>query len=267
MNLGRLAAVILNRNLGKVCDSLVEDLKLRGVSEIFVVDASSSPSLRSKNATLTPQDSDIISKGLRINRGYNLGLGQALIESNADWILCLPVDTEIDAFHFEKLLLQLERYPKVVAVCPLEVNSPYLPLVPQSGLAIAWKIPEGPVFLRSDFVRDFQVGDRIRLFDDENFRGYLSFVELALRIYGNDSAFGISSLIQVHEREDYLLNFADLMKTEPLEINKYLLVWEGLTWLKEKYGLVDRWSFENMVRLVYEDFVSKNPRESEIAIY
>lgn len=267
MSLTRLSVVILNRNLGDVCDSLVADLKLRGVNDIFVVDASSSPSLRSKNATLTPKDPGIISKGLRINRGYNLGLGQAIANSKADWVLCLPVDTEIDAFHFEKLLVQLQQYPSVVAVCPLETNSPYLSLVPESGLGIAWKIPEGPIFLQSDFVRVFQEGDRVRIFDDENFRGYLSFVELALRIYGNNKAFGVSSLIQVHEREDYLLNFSDLMKTEPLEINKYLLVTEGISWLKEKYGLVDRWSFENMARLVFEDFVSKNPRESEIAIH
>lgn len=261
-----LSAVILNRNLGQVCDALVDELNLRGVNDIFVVDASSSPELRSQNATLMPQDFETITKGLRVNRGYNLGLSQALAESRSDWIFCLPVDTEIKNFEIERLFSQLQILDKVVAVCPLEETSPYLSLIPEAGLGIGWKFPEGPILLKSDFVRQFQFGSAVRLFDDENFRGYLSFVELALRIYGNDRAIAATSLIQVYEREDYLLNYADLMKTEPLEINKYLLKTEGLSWIREKYGMVDRWSFENIVRLVFEEYVSKNPDEAAIVI-
>ena len=255
-----ITVVIVNRNLGKVCDLLIENLTNFGINQFEVVDASSDINLRSKNATCIPVSEEITAKGLRINRGFNIGISAAIRNSNNSWILCLPVDTEIEKFELESLMSSLNDFPKVVAVLPLESNSAYLPLLKEEKVGLVWNISEGPILLKRDFVLKFQENEINSLFDDSNFRGYLSFIELALRIYGNDHGIFITKDLVFKEREDYLLNFSELLKTEPLEINKYLLISEGKKWLYEKYGFFDRWSLERLAQLSFNDFLNSNPK-------
>ena len=262
----RVSAVILNRNMGEICDNLRSTLNRHGINEVFVVDASTTKKLMSLNPEVVPKGRDVKKNGLRINRGYNLGLSYALRNSESEWVLCLPVDTEIKKIDLDSLLIHLDRFPKIQAIAPIEQNSPYTPLIPNSGIGLTWNVPEGPILLKSQFVRNFEFGNSVQLFDDKNFRGYLSFMELALKIYGNDSALAITNHIEILEREDYLLNFAELMKTEPMELNKTLLISEGKEWILHKYGLHSRWAFENMVRLLYENFLSVNPPLRKISI-
>ena len=49
------------------------------------------------------------------------------------------------------------------------------------------------------------------------------------------------------------------MKTESFSLNKQLLISEGQKWLFKKYGIFDRWAFEKIIRLLYEEFLKVNP--------
>ena len=56
------------------------------------------------------------------------------------------------------------------------------------------------------------------------------------------------------------------MKTESYSLNKRLLISEGKKWLFKKYGILDRWAFENIIRLLYEEFIKVNPKYKSIEI-
>ena len=56
------------------------------------------------------------------------------------------------------------------------------------------------------------------------------------------------------------------MKTESYTLNKQLLIKEGEIWLLQKYGLLDRWSFETILRLIFDEFLLRNPTYKEIAL-
>ena len=92
-------------------------------------------------------------------------------------------------------------------------------------------------------------------FDEENFRAYLSYKELAFRIYSANFAIGIYNGFIVAVKEELLLTYSELMKTESFSLNKQLLISEGQEWLFKKYGIFDRWSFETIIRLLYEEFL------------
>lgn len=261
----KYVAVILNRNLGRKCDDLRNELLEIGFSEIVIVDSSPDPILQSEYITIKANDANSIKRGLRINRGFNLGINYAVKNYNPDWILCLPVDSQIikiDLKNFEK---EAFLYPKIVAYSMINPNHPYLSLL-KSNIGLVWNIEEGPIFLKSSFLKNFEYKNKITLFDNHNFRSYLSFKEIALRIYGNDKSIGIYKSFLIEEREEYLLNFAELMKTESYSLNKELLIKEGEIWLRQKYGLFDRWSFETILRLIFDEFLLRNPDYKEIAL-
>jgi hypothetical protein len=254
----QISTVILNRNLGEVCDSLVLKLQSFGIDEQYVVDSSTSAELRSKFVNVDV-DERHIAHGLRINRGFNLGIAEALKRGNSTWILCLPIDSEILTFELDSLLSQVEKSTQVAAIVPLESTSPYLPFFGHEVIKLAWNVSEGPILINSDFARRFIKENTVELFDNENYRGYLAFCELALKAYANNYGILLTSLIAIKERDDYLLRYSELMKTESLDLSKKLYLTEGKEWLSQKYGLSDRWSFENLVRLTYEEFLKRNP--------
>lgn len=261
----KYVAVILNRNLGQKCDDLRNELLEIGFSEIVIVDSSPDQILQSEYITIKASDANSIKKGLRINRGFNLGIDYAIKNYDPNWILCLPVDSQIikiDLKNFEK---ETFFYPKIVAYPMISPNHPYLSLL-KRDIGLVWNIEEGPIFLQSRFLKDFEYKNKITIFDNQNFRSYLSFKELALRVYGNDKSIGIYKSFLIEEREEYLLNFAELMKTESYTLNKQLLIKEGEIWLLQKYGLLDRWSFETILRLIFDEFLLRNPTYKEIAL-
>ena len=69
--------IILNRNLGEVCDNLVERLNsflIEGKDQVIVVDSGSEPQLRSRFTSIGLSDELTHQQGLRFGRGMNLGL-------------------------------------------------------------------------------------------------------------------------------------------------------------------------------------------------
>lgn len=258
-------AIILNRNLGEVCDKLREELLNKGILDVIVVDSSTDRSLQSKFVTIGAIDQNALEYGYRINRGFNLGLSHALKNYEFDWIFCFPVDTEIIDLDLESFDVDSRQFPRIMAYSLLEKNDPYLPLI-KYKIGLVWNILEGPILLRYDLVSNYKDGEIVSLFDDNNFRAFLSFKELAFRIYSANFAVGIYKNFLVEEKEELLLTYSELMKTESFSLNKKLLISEGEKWLFKKYGIFDRWAFETAIRLLYEEFIRVNPEYKSIIL-
>jgi redox-regulated HSP33 family molecular chaperone len=258
-------AIILNRNLGEICDELREELLRKGIFDVIVVDSSTEQSLKSKFATIGAVDQNALDHGYRINRGFNLGLGYALKNYEFDWVFCFPVDTEIISLDLEAFDVDSEQFPKIMAYSLLEKEDPYLPLI-KNQVGLVWNILEGPILLKYELVSKYETDNIVTLFDNENFRTFMSYKEIAFRIYSANLAVGIYSKFLVAEREDLLLTYSELMKTESYSLNKRLLISEGEKWLFKKYGIFDRWAFETIIRLLYEEFIKVNPKYKSIEI-
>lgn len=259
----KYCAVILNRNLGNECDNLRQELLGLGFNSVVIVDSSTSTNLASSYVNVKATDMRTLQEGFRINRGFNQGITFALKNYQPDWIMCLPVDSKIEKIDLISFEQEADNYHKIVAYGFLSSKSSYYPLLTENT-GLVWNIEEGPIILQREFIEDFWIDDKVEIFDNENFRGYLSFKELALRIYGKNRAIGVSKHLLVEEREEFLMNFSELMKTESFSKNKELLVLEGEKWLKRKYGLANRWEFENIVRLLYSEFIMRNPKYNKL---
>jgi hypothetical protein len=221
--------------------------------------------LQSKFVTIGAIDQDTLEHGYRINRGFNLGLSYAIENYEFDWIFCIPVDTEIIELDLKAFDVDSKQFPKIVAYTLPERNNPYLPLM-QNRISLVWNILEGPIALSYELISKYKINNVVSLFDHNNFRAFLSYKELALRIYAANFAVGIYNKFLVAEREELLLTYSELMKTESFSLNKQLLISEGEKWLFKKYGIFDRWAFENIIRLLYEEFLKVNPEYKSIEI-
>ena len=258
-------AIILNRNLGKICDELREQLLSKGIFDVIVVDSSTDHLLQSKFVTIGAIDQNALEHGYRINRGFNLGLSYALKNYEFDWIFCFPVDTEIINLDLEAFDVDSKQFPKIMAYSLPEKNDPYLPLI-KNKVGLVWNILEGPILLKYELVYNYKIDEVVSLFDEENFRAFLSFKEIAFRIYSANFAIGIYDKFLVAEKEELLLTYSELMKTESFSLNKKLLISEGGKWLFKKYGIFDRWAFETIIRLAHDEFLLCNPKYLEIKL-
>lgn len=250
-------ALVLNRNLRNVTDKLVEDLlTLNTFANVGVIDSGSQNSEVSKYTLVKSETIDAKNFGLRINRGFNLGINWWLNQKNtSDFLLLLPNDTEISEFNWHDLSNVLPLDLNVGAIVPLSIDSPYQKIVHKSRVGIGWNFNEGPICLNKKFI-ELMDSCGTQVFDSSNFRGYLSFIELAVKIYGNSFVMLATNLISYQENESHLLKHYDLIKTEKKLLNEELLIKEGSVWLSKKYGFLDSWAFENMARLLFEDYLN-----------
>lgn len=252
--------IVLNRNLRQVTDRLCDQLETYSVvRRCFVVDAGSTEDEVSKRTIARDASPDAISNGLRPNRGFNLGIKAWLDSEIADWVLLLPNDSEVSNFDAQRLLSELRSQTNIVAVVPISEKSPYNHLLLDKELALAWNVNEGPILIRSDYLRGAYEQPGFELFDSENFRGYCSFLDLALKIYSTNQGLSITNAISFRENTKYTISHFELMRTEPYEENIRLMLEEGKLWLTRKYGYSDRRNLEQVVRLAFEEFVRSNP--------
>jgi hypothetical protein len=262
--------IILNRNLGAICDSLTEDLRTRlGPDDtVTVVDAGSRDEQKSAYTTVEADDSHTQEHGLRFGRGMNLGLKHLALQGPYNpWVLMLPVDAEVVSWDIERLIAVASAIEELVAIKPVESESAYTQLLAPGSLKLAWNLEEGPWLIRGSFIEQQQrMSGHGEFFDRRNFRGYLTSLDLAFRAYANGFCIGISNHIILHENESYLLNRSDLIGTEPLDVNMKLLVAEGLEWLQGKYAIDDPWAFAQVVRLLHDRFFQEHPEYQDIGI-
>lgn len=257
--------LILNRNRRELTEALAKKLEdTDGVDNCFVVDSGSHESEIAKFTIVGDRSEDAIRDGLRPNRGFNLGLKAWLSASSNPWVLLLPNDAEIENLQIPELLEQLEPYSKISAIYPLAASNPTNDILGESQTSLAWNFHEGPLVVKRELVESNFDGHQVSLFSHDNFRGYCSFLELAMKVYASDRAIVATSLLSFAENRSHTINNHQLMKTEPYSENLALMIREGKGWLKTKFGWTDRRNLELIVRLLYEEFIAVNPDYSQL---
>ena len=266
----KTATIILNRNLPKETNALVEHLEKydKKYTDIFVIEAGSDINNLSKYCTWHLKSPKVIKQGLRYSRGMNFGLLQLWEEGkwdNYDSFFLLTNDTKFPKNQATVSTLQniIKNNPKIGILSPCSENWGEKDLIGTNSLKYFWFIHNNSYFFRSatlDNLLNKKNSSYMNfLFDGNNFRGYLSECELIARAYANDWAAAITTLVIAEEDESLLLNKNLQIKTESYEENLKLYVDEGLRWIKKKYGFNSRWQMIGYTKLFYEKFFEYFP--------
>jgi hypothetical protein len=268
----KTATIILNRNLPKETNSLVEHLiKFDGDhTDIFVIEAGSNKDNLSKYCTWHVNTKEVVKYGMRYSRGMNYGLLQLWRSDNwkkYDSFFLITNDTKFpnNQLTIETLQKISEENPRVGIISPCSERWGEKDLIGSNSLKYFWFIHNNAYFLRKELVEKLINTDNPSymdfLFDGYNFRGYLSESEIIAKSYINDWAAGITTSVFAEEDESHLLNKSQLIKTESYEENQRLHIEEGLKWIKRKYGFNSRWQMMQYSKLFYENFFLYFPKE------
>ena len=270
----KVATIILNRNLPDPTNALVEHLlKYDGIhTDIFVLEAGSDEDKKSKYCTWYDNSEDTCKNGLRYSRGMNYALSSLWKEKNFqkyDAFFLLTNDAELSKKATIKPLLDVMiLHQQVGILSPCSKHWGEKSLIEGGDVKYFWFIHNNAYFMRREFIEDIcnqDQPDKMKfLFDGENFRGYMSEIELIAKAYANNWAAAITNIVFVEENESYLLNQPEVIKTESYEENMKLYIKEGTEWVKKKYGFSNRWVMQQYVRMFYESFFEYHP---ELKIY
>jgi hypothetical protein len=268
----KTATIILNRNLPKETDFLVEHLKKYDgdYADIFVVEAGSDKKNLSKYCTWHVETEEVVKHGMRYSRGMNYGLLK--LWEKDDWkkydsFFLITNDTKFPKNQNTiKTLQKIQaKYPKVGILSPCSKRWGEKDLIGPDSLKYFWFIHNNSYFFRRELIEQLINTDNPSyinfLFDGDNFRGYLSESEIIAKAYANDWAAAITTKVYAEEDESYLLDKSKLIKTESYEKNLQLYVDEGLGWSKKKYGFNSRWQMMQYSKLFYDKFFEYFPEE------
>ena len=268
----KTATIILNRNLPKETDALVEHLKKNDgdFTDIFVVEAGSDKNNLSKYCTWHLETEEVLKHGLRYFRGMNYGLLKLWKEGvwkKYNSFFLITNDTKFSKNqNTVKTLQKIQtEYPKVGILSPCSKKWGEKDLIGSDSLKYFWFIHSGAYFLHKELVEQLMNKENPSymnfLFDGNNFRGYLQESEIIAKTYANDWAAAITTKVYAEEDESYLLDKNKLIKTESYEQNLKLYVDEGLKWIKKKYGFNSRWQMMQYSQLFYNKFFEYYPEE------
>ena len=271
------ATIILNRNLPKETDTLVEHLKTfdSGYTDIFVVEAGSDNDKLSKYYTWHVNSPDVMNNGLRYSRGMNYGLLQLWKEGEwdkYDYFFLLTNDTQFPKKQSTLRTLQkiMINNPRIGIISPCCDRWSEKNLIGENSLKYFWFLHNNAYFFRKSMLNQLIIFDEPHykdfIFDGSNFRGYLSEIEIIAKAYANDWAAAITTQIMAEEDETLLAKKNKLIKTESYEENIDLYIDEGLKWAKKKYGFNNRWQMIQYSRLFYEKFFEYFPEEKKYKI-
>ena len=268
----KTATIILNRNLPKETDTLVEHLKKNDgdFTDIFVIEAGSDKNNLSKYCTWHLETEEVLKYGLRYSRGMNYGLLKLWLDSS--WkryssFFLITNDTKFpNNQNTIKALQEIQtEYPKVGILSPCSKKWGERNLIGSDSLKYFWFIHNNAYFVKKELIEQLMNTDNPSymnfLFDGDNFRGYLQESEIIAKTYANDWAAAITTKVYAEEDETYLLDRNKLIKTEPYEKNLELYVDEGLKWVKKKYGFNNRWQMMQYSQLFYNKFFEYYPEE------
>jgi len=272
----KVAAIVLNRNLPEVTDRLCDHLERHDgdVCDVFVVEAGSDPDRLSRHTTWHANWPEAKAHGLRYSRGMNFALTQMWQEGRFRdyWaFFLLTNDTELsDQASVAPLVDILVEHPRLGILSPCSKRWGERILLEKESIKYFWFIHNNAYLLRRDFVEtvmNTETPDFMTfLFDGTNFRGFGSESELIAKAYVNDWAAAITNSVWAEENEAYLLDRADLIKTEGYQKNLTLYVDEGRHWMRQKYGFNSRWSMQQYVKAFYDLFFELHPECSRYRI-
>jgi len=265
----RVATLILNRNLPDPTNKLVERFQKydKEMTDVFVIEAGSDKESLSKYCTWYADWPEALQHGLRYSRGMNYGLSQMWKEGKFEQyeaFFLLTNDTEfMDGSILSTLMKILDKHVRVGILSPCSKRWGERLLLAQQSTKYFWFIHNNAYLLRRDFIKSIynedEPGHMNFLFDGTNFRGYASESELIAKAYANDWAAAITKEVWAEENESYLLDRADLIKTEGYQENLKLYVQEGQRWMRNKYGFKSRWSMQQYVKSFYDRFFEFHP--------
>jgi hypothetical protein len=271
-----VATIILNRNLPGPTDQLVEHVNKydSDVTDVYVIEAGSDDDRLSKYCTWHVKSDDVRKNGMRYSRGMNFGLNQLYQDGtfkNYEAFFLLTNDTELqDASSLKPLMNIFEEHPRVGILSPCSKQWGESLLLQKETTKYFWFIHNNAYLLRREFVESVcerkDPGTMNFLFDGDNFRGYGSESELIAKGYANDWAAAITSEVWAEENQSYLLDKADLIKTDSYDENMKLFVEQGLDWMHRKYGFNSRWSMNLYVKAFYDSFFDFHPEYSKFRI-
>jgi len=264
-----VAAIILNRNLPDVTDSLYGHLKSfdGDICDVYVVEAGSDKDKLSKSCTWHADWPEAMINGLRYSRGMNYGLSQLYKEnkfSEYEAFFLLTNDSELrEQPTVEPLLNTMNEIGKIGILSPCSEFWGEKQLLEEVSTKFFWFIHNTAYLLKRDFVESIYNIENPSfedfVFDGSNFRGYGSEMELIAKAYANDWAAAISKIAWVEENESYLRKSANTIKTESYSENIKLYLDEGSQWMRKKYGFNSRWSMIQYVKSFYEGFFHYHP--------
>lgn len=265
----KVATIILNRNLPEVTDLLCAHIeKYDGENtDIFVVEAGSDDGLLSNHTTWHANWPEAKQEGLRYSRGMNYGLSQLWNEGKFqkyEAFFLITNDTEFESKSTVQPLLEiLANHPRLGIVSPCSHRWGERFLLKDQSTKYFWFVHNNAYMLRREFIESIcnaNQPDSINfLFDGENFRGYGSEHEIIAKAYANDWAAAITTNVWADENESYLVDKADLIKTEAYEENLKLYVEEGRVWMRKKYGFNSHWAMQQYVKAFYDRFFEFHP--------
>jgi len=176
----------------------------------------------------------------------------------------LTNDTEFyDSPVVGPLMEIIDKHPRLGILSPCSRNWGEKKLLEDEKTKYFWFIHNNSLLLRRECIESIcssnEPGFMNFLFDGNNFRGYLSESELIAKAYANDWAAAITSTVWAGENESYLLNEADLIKTDNYHDNLRLYLSEGREWLRNKYGFNSRWSMQQYTKSFYDKFFEFHP--------
>lgn len=268
----KTATIVLNRNLPKETDVLVEHLMKfdDDYTDIFVVEAGSDKNNLSKYCTWHVDSNEITEHGMRYSRGMNYGLLQ-LWKSEKweeyDSFFLITNDTKLPSNQntistLQALMIENKR---VGIISPCSNKWGEKDLIGVNSLKYFWFIHNNAYFFRKEMLDQLINKDNPTymnfLFDGSNFRGFLSESEIIAKAYVNDWAAAITTKVFAEEDESYLLDSSKLIKTESYEENLKLYIDEGLKWIKKKYGFNSKWQMMQYSKLFYDKFFEYYPEE------
>lgn len=273
----KVATIILNRNLPEETNKLYEHLdKYDGnLTDIFVVEAGSDKDKLSKYKTWYADWPDAKENGLRYARGMNFGISNLIKEdkfSLYDYFFLITNDTEFDEKPSISSLLNIMKIHKRLAIlspCSKRWGEKYLLDFPNQTKYF-WFIHNTAYFIRREFIDLIKPQENINFlnifFDGTNFRGYGLESEIIAKAYINNWAAAITTEVYIKENESYLLNKADLIKTDSYSKNLKLYLEEGQKWMMQKYGFNSKWIMQLYVKNFYDSFFEFNPEYSKYKI-
>jgi hypothetical protein len=268
----RVAIIILSRNLPEAVDRLVGTFKRYDVedSDIYVVEAGTDRDKLSEHHTTWANDDEAMREGLRPARGFNLGVLELLRRGTLheyDYLFLVRATVHLDGPVVTRLLDQMEEHPRVGIISPCGETWPERELIGPDSLRYVWHVNHYAWMLRRSFVDlviDRQDLSRERLiFDGTNFRSYGTDTELAIKGYINEYATALSTACFLNADQELLKTRADLIRTDPYDVNARKVFDEGFQWMRRKYGFTTRLQFQEYAKLWYDRFFVLHPHLAE----
>ena len=269
----KIATIILNRNLPRVTDRLVKNIKQNNFihNDIFVLESGSDEKNLSKYTTWHANWPSAQKKGLRFHKGMNYALFKLYKENklgNYDAFFLLSNDAEFKSkYYLDKLSKILFNYKKLGIISPCSKRWGEKILLKKTKTKFFWYIHSCAYLIKKDFIINNNKNSFNNfLFDDSNFRGYGLESEIIAKAYCNDWAAAITSKVFFEENESHLIKKAKLIKTENYQENLNLYVSEGKKWMKNKYGFNSKWAMQLYVKNFYDNFFKFYPEYSKYKI-